>query len=313
MPSWTLWVIWAVKIEFSIFFLEAGQCYGGVARLKAAVDTFNANVDNVIFVNGGDFYQGNVWYTKFKWPVVSLFANQLGFTAMAPGNHEFDDGIAGFQPFLENITFPMVCCNLDFTAVPQLSKYIQPSIVVERNGRKIGIIGYLTPETNEISNPEQLGFLDEIQSIQKEARKLTDQGVDIIVALGHSGYEKDQEIAEKVAEIDVVVGGHSHSFLYSGEPLPSNDKPEGPYPTMVQRQDGTQVPVVQAKAHTKYLGVLNMTFDDEGKISQVNGNPILLDNQWPQDQSILQQLKPWKAQIESLDKQVIGTSKVSEK
>lgn len=65
-----------------IHLLAAGKCYGGVARLKAAVDHINSNVENAIFVNGGDFYQGNVWYTKFKWTVVAAFANKLGFTAM---------------------------------------------------------------------------------------------------------------------------------------------------------------------------------------------------------------------------------------
>ena len=108
------------------------------------------------------------------------------------------------------------------------------------------------------------------------------QGVEIIIALGHSGYEKDQEIAKKVPEIDVVVGGHSNTFLYHGDPPKTNpEEKAGDYPTLVQ-QDGTggkTVPVVQAYAYTKYLGKLKLTFSDDGtKLKSWTGNPILLDN-----------------------------------
>ena len=69
------------------------------------------------------------------------------FILQAPGNHEFDDKIAGFQPFVQNITFPIVCANCDFTKYPTLQSLIRPSITIEVGGTKIGIIGVLTPET----------------------------------------------------------------------------------------------------------------------------------------------------------------------
>ena len=62
--------------------LDAGKCFGGVARLKKTVDDISAKEENVIFLNGGDFYQGNVWYTHFKWRAVAKFAERLNFTAM---------------------------------------------------------------------------------------------------------------------------------------------------------------------------------------------------------------------------------------
>lgn len=90
-----------------------------------------------------------------------------------------------------------------------------------------------------------------------EAKKLKAQGIKIIIALGHSGYAKDQEIAEKCPDVDIVIGGHTNTFLYSG-PQPDVDHIDGPYPTIVKQKSGKEVPVVQAYAYTKYLGKLHV-------------------------------------------------------
>ena len=109
------------------------------------------------------------------------------------------------------------------------------------------------------------------------------EGVDILIALGHSGYTEDMRIAKEVPDIDVVVGGHSNTFLYSGD-KPSNEPIEGPYPTLIT-QPGTGskpkvVPVVQAYAYTKYLGYLKLTFDKNGDLSHHEGQPILLSQNY---------------------------------
>merc|ERR1712012_825494 len=125
---------------------------------------------------------------------------------MSPGNHEFDDGIEGFFPFLQNASFPIVCCNIDDSELPEnrkISRYIEKSKIVEIEGRKIGIVGYLLPETKHISSPGKVNFLDEVESINKEAQKLKAKGVNIIIALGHSGFEKDKEIAKSVPDLDL--------------------------------------------------------------------------------------------------------------
>ena len=113
------------------------------------MDEIKIERNNVIFLNAGDFYQGNAWYTHFKWTIVAHFAEILNFTAMSPGNHEFDDGVAGFEPFLANTTFPVVCCNIDHGEAPELNgdQHIVPSITVEMEGTKVGIIGYVTTRT----------------------------------------------------------------------------------------------------------------------------------------------------------------------
>ena len=109
-----------------------------------------------------------------------------------------------------------------------------------------------------------------------------DKGVNIIIAVGHSGYEVDKKIAKEVEEVDLVVGGHSHSFLFTGQP-PSKEKPKGDYPTLVEQSSGKIVPVVQAFWGTKYLGFITINFSEDGEMLSWNNTwknaktPILLD------------------------------------
>ena len=161
----------------------------------------------------------------------------LNFDAMTLGNHEFDDGISGLVPFLKNQTVPFVVSNIDITDTPSLRNLYTPSIIrkvrhtspprplslFQVGNRKVGIIGYLTPETLEVSNPGKLIIKDELEAVAAEAERLHAAGVDIIIGLGHSGYQKDMELARAIPHLDVLVGGHTHSFLYSGEDNPSNN------------------------------------------------------------------------------------------
>jgi len=290
---------------------ERGKCFGGIARLQTAIKKLKATEKNVLWVNAGDFYQGTVWYSHFKWTVVSRFNNLLNFDAMTLGNHEFDDGVKGLVPFLKNQTVPFVVSNIDTQHTPELNGLYQPSIVLRVGDKKIGLIGYLTPETLEVSNPGKLIINDELEAVAKEADKLHKAGVDIIIGLGHSGYDRDIEIAKKVPHIDVVVGGHTHSFLYSNElKNPSNDIIEGPYPTIVNNTNGGTAAVVQAYAYTKYLGHIKLSFDESGKLVKWKGKPILLDNRFEEDEGVKSELKIWKAELDKIGKDLVGLTTV---
>ena len=162
----------------------------------------------------------------------------------------------------------------------------------------------------DISNPGKVKFIDEVDAIDAEAKKLRSEGVNVLIAVGHSGFETDKRIARNVPDIDVVVGGHSNTFLYTGD-APSNEEPEGPYPYMVtQPESKKQVPVVQAFAYTKYLGDLQLSFDQNGDLTSHGGNPILLVQSMPEDQNILEQLKPYRKQIDVLSSMVVGHTNI---
>ncbi|XP_071749955.1 apyrase isoform X2 [Lepeophtheirus salmonis] len=284
---------------------EDDDCYGGIARLQYKVNEIKSSEKNVIFLNGGDFYQGNIWYSHFKWRAVAYFGNLLNFTAMSLGNHEFDDKVSGLVPFLNNKSFPCICANIDVSKEDQLIGKIPKSVVIQVASKKIGIIGYVTKHTDSISRPGKLiKFIDEVEAIDKEAKKLKSEGIDILIALGHSGYEEDKRIAEFVPDIDFVVGGHSHSFLYTT----MNGVRD--YPTIVVQSSGKQVPVVQAFAYTKYLGYLKVNISDENEITSWKGHPILLNNSIPKDEKILKELIPWKNEIKNYAKEILGVTNV---
>jgi len=140
---------------------------------------------------------------------------------------------------------------------------------------------YTTPETTYLSDPgKTLIFSDEIECIKKEVESLKKQGIQIFIGLGHSGFVKDVEIANKVPELDVIVGGHSHTFLYSG-PKPSVEDIVDKYPTVVNHGSHITL-VVQAFAFSKYLGKLNLEFDESGNIHRYEGEPILLTQNMPE-------------------------------
>lgn len=287
----------------------ANKCFGGYARLVQIIRDIRKEQPNAIFLSGGDFFQGTIWYTIYKWKVVSYFTNFLNLTASALGNHEFDDGVSGLVPYIKNAAFPVIAANIDTTKDPRIDGLVLPSITIEVEGRKIGIIGYVTQETKDISSPGKVTITDEIVGITKEAWKLKNKGVDILIAVGHAGYLKDLEIAQKVGIIDVVVGGHTNTFLWDG-PEPSIEKSEGPYPTIVTQYSGRIVPVVQAYAFGKYMGKLEVTFDDDGEVVSAHGKPILLDHTVPEAQDILEELEPWKNNIASQSSKEVGRTRV---
>ncbi|XP_034236782.1 protein 5NUC-like [Thrips palmi] len=294
----------------------SNSCYGGYARIAAHIKEARGQAKNggpaVLVLNAGDTFQGSFYYNIFKWRMAAVLTNMLAFDAMSLGNHEFDDGEAGLEPFLRDVRAPHVCANLDASANPQMQQRVRPSVVLDVNGTSVGVVGYVTSDTALLAKPVQVKFLEEIAAVKAEAQRLHEQGVKIIIALGHSGYPKDKEIAAQVPHVDLVVGGHSHSFLYTG-PAPDNDEPVGLYPTFVKQPSGREVPVVQAYAFTKYMGRLRIQFDADGEIASrkdVRGLPVLLDHTQPQDPQVLDELEQWKKQLDPATFEPVGRTLV---
>ncbi len=285
-----------------------GKCIGGAARLVTAIAQERKKLEgqNVLLLNGGDNFQGSLFYTTYKGAVEAEFLNQMKFDAMTVGNHEFDDGEDALVPFLDVIKFPVLSANVKASAASKVGDRIKPSIVIDVGGQKIGIIGAVTTETPEISSPgPNIAIEDDIKTITAEVEKLKGQGVNKIIALTHVGYPRDKELIAKIPGIDVVVGGHSHSLLSN-----TDAKAEGPYPTMVDNPDGYKVPVTQAASYSKYLGEFKIVFDDNGVVKEASGDPIFLDKSIEPDAAVLARIKELGAPIEELkNKEVSETTK----
>uniref|UniRef100_K7G2H3 5'-nucleotidase n=1 Tax=Pelodiscus sinensis TaxID=13735 RepID=K7G2H3_PELSI len=289
------------------------DCYGGVARRYTKVEEIRATHPNVLLLDAGDQYQGTVWFSYFKGREVVRFMTLLGYDAMALGNHEFDNGLDGLvDPLLKNVNFAILSANIKASksVASKIAGYFQPYKILHVGSEKIGIVGYTTVETSFLSNPgKDLIFEDEVKALQPHVDKLTTLGVNKIIALGHSGFSVDQKIAQKVRGIDIVIGGHTNTFLYTGPP-PSSEVPEGDYPFLVKSDDGRLVPVVQAYAFGKYLGYLNVTFDDQGNVIAASGNPIILNSSIPEDKVLREEVDRWRLQLNNFYSREIGETVV---
>ncbi|CAK9801435.1 unnamed protein product [Anthophora plagiata] len=289
---------------------EEKNCVGGFARVFTAVYRLIEERPNPIFLNAGDHFQGTLWYNVHRWNVTATFMNVLPHDVMTIGNHEFDNDIQGVVPFLKMVKAPVVVTNIDAREEPTMQGLFKNSTIIERNGTKIGVIGVILSSTNTISITGRLKFLDEVESVNDEATRLKSHGVDIIVVLSHCGLDVDRIMAAKCPLIDVIVGGHSHTFLYTGPP-PFVDKPEDEYPVVViQEKSNRTVLIVQAAAYTKYLGNLTVWFDKQGEVVDWDGNPILLDYSIEQDPDITKALEPWKKIVDEKAQSKIARSAV---
>lgn len=279
---------------------EEGKCFGGVARVHTKInerrDALSADGGNVLVLDAGDQFQGSLFYSTYKGSAAVEFMNGTGFDAMAVGNHEFDDGPDPLADFIEAAQFPVISGNTLVGAnEAKLAGKIQPSVVVERGGEKIGILSVLATDTDETSQPgDNVLFGDEIEYLNGAVAAMEADGINKIILLSHVGLPRDREIAAAVNGIDVIVGGHSHTLMSNTE--------EGapPYPEMVANPDGKNVPIVQAYAYSKYLGELQVTFDDAGNVTEAKGDPILLDASVTPDAALLARIAELGAPIEEL-------------
>ncbi|ARO31694.1 5'-nucleotidase protein [Rhizobium sp. NXC14] len=282
------------------------ECFGGAARLKTAIDQRRQALSgkNVLLLNAGDNFQGSLFYTTYKGAAEAEFLNLMKFDAMTVGNHEFDDSEDGLATFLDKVQFPVVTANVKASAVSKLGDRIKPSLVLDVGGQKIGIVGAVTNDTPELSSPgPNVTIEDDVQTITSAVQDLKSQGVNKIIALTHVGYPRDLAFIAKIPDVDVVVGGHSHSLLSNTDP-----KAEGPYPTMVDNPGGYKVPVVQAASYSKYLGDIVVNFDDNGVVKDAKGDPILIDSSFTPDPAVVTRVAELAKPIEELRKKVIGSS-----
>ena len=280
----------------------ADKCFGGSARLITAIRERRAAAQHALLVDGGDQFQGSLFYSYYKGKAAAEMMNALGYDAMTVGNHEFDDGPEVLRGFMDAIGFPILLANADISGEPSLAGVLLPATVIEVGGERIGLIGLTPEDTDELASPgPNVTFSDPAEALEREVARLTAEGIDKIVVLSHSGYAVDLRVAASVSGIDVIVGGHSHTYLSN-----VSEKAAGPYPTWVEAPDGNRVAIVQAYAYGKFLGELNVTWDDAGIVTAATGEPIVMDGQVAEDAALKGRIAELAGPLEEIRHRVVA-------
>jgi 5'-nucleotidase len=275
-----------------------GKCFGGSARLISAIEDARSRHKNTILLDGGDQFQGTLFYTMYKGKVAAEMMNKMQYDGMAVGNHEFDDGPVTLRAFMDTVNFPVLMANANVDLEPELKDKLQKSTIIVKDNRKIGLIGVVTEDVVDISSPgDNIIFTDAITAVQAEVDALTQQGVNIIILLSHSSYAIDKEIAANTTGVDVIVGGHDNTYLSN-----VSDRAKGPYPTVV---NDTQI--IQAYAYGKFLGELSVVFDDKGEVVSATGEPITIDKLISENSDVVARLDELEVPINELKEREVGS------
>lgn len=252
--------------------MDDKDCRGGLARIAAAIKDAKAQGANVLALDAGDMFTGTLFYGVNKWPMQAELNRLMPYDAATLGNHEWDEGCAELAKYLEaKRPFPMLAANLKpKKGCPLLYSDTPPYIVREIGGHKVGVIGLANDEVVGLASAcPQTRFADRVETVQAAVRELEKQGVNRIVLVTHIGLPADRELARSVDGVDVIVGGHTHSYLGPGSK-------EGPYPIVEKSPSGRPVLVVTAKRATQYLGELACNFDKDGVLTSWSGQAVEL-------------------------------------
>ncbi|KAH9365213.1 hypothetical protein HPB48_022305 [Haemaphysalis longicornis] len=208
---------------------------------------------------------------------------------------------------------PVLGTNLDTSGEPLFRGINLPkSLVLKIQGHRVALLGVDTTETMTIAKPGGVKILPEVHSINTETNRLKRQGINTFILISHVGFDVDQHLARHCPDLDLIVGGHTNTFLYTGTPPTKEDRSivEGPYPYVITRRDGSRVLIVQDYRFGKYLGYLEILINRAGHITHWKGNPILLDQSVRQDQHFLRALMPYKRIVDAAIRKVVGSTKV---
>ena len=286
--------------------LENGDCAGGLGRVAFAVKAARAQKDNVIAVDAGDQFQGTLFYSVNKWPMIADVDRVVPWDAMTLGNHEFDEGCGELARFMEKTPVPVLAANLNpEEGCPLHGGRRLPHIVRNVRGEKVAVVGLANDEVTALASAcAQTRFDRAEDALAREVKELEAQGIRHIVAVTHLGLPRDRELARSVDGVDIIVGGHTHSYL---GPEPS----DGPYPVVEHSPDGSPVLVVTAGRGAKYLGALSVKFDGKGVPAFWSGAAVELGADTPVAPAVKELVDRYGATLRALRAEVVGEHHLS--
>lgn len=194
---------------------------GGVARRMTLINEIRRQEEHVLLLDAGDVFQGTPYFNKFHGTLEMELMSKMGYDCMTMGNHDFDAGIDGFKKAYEFANFPVVCGNYDFTNT-DIKGLTKPYHILKKGETKIGVFGLGVGLDGLVAkaNYQDTVHLDPIPVAQNIANHLRfEEECELVICLSHLGYypkqfkDCDTKLAKETDQIDLIIGGHTHTFL----------------------------------------------------------------------------------------------------
>lgn len=247
---------------------------GGFARRAALIQKIRSEEKNVLLLDSGDTFQGTPYFNFFGGELEFKLMSMMGYDASTMGNHDFDNGLAGFKKVQPNAKFPFICSNYDFTNTI-LDGQTLPYKVFNKNGIKVGIFGVGIELAGLVGKKDygETVYKDPVEIAQHYSEFLrNDKKCDLVICLSHIGYDykdnpdkiSDKVLAAKTDGIDLILGGHTHTFL--------------PEPQKFSNRKGKTVLVNQVGWAGLLLGKLDFYFDKSKSVKNISWNNQVIDD-----------------------------------
>ena len=241
---------------------------GGVARRSALIKRIRDEEKNVLLLDAGDIFQGTPYFNLYGGEVELKLMSDMGYDASAIGNHDFDNGMDGLLKQLPNANFPFLCSNYDFTDTP-LHHKTQPTKIFEKGGLKIGVFG-LGIELQGLVDKKHYGntiYQDPVAKAAAMGQLLKEEKkCDLVICLSHLGYSYKEDkisdviLAKQSRNIDLIIGGHTHTFLDE--------------PVRLKNRDNKEILVAQVGWAGIKLGRIDYYFEKKSKKKQSMGTTL---------------------------------------
>jgi len=199
---------------------------GGIARRATMINKIREEGNDVLLVDCGDIFQGTPYFNYYLGELEIKLMNEMGYDACTIGNHDFDGGLQNLSDKIDLADFDFINCNYDFRGTVLEGK-IKPYKIIKKSGLKIGLTGVGIKLEGLVDRRLYGGvkYNDPVEPLNKVAETLKKEGCDLVICLSHIGYEfkseqiSDLKLAPQTSNVDIIVGGHTHTFLKLGTEL----------------------------------------------------------------------------------------------
>jgi 5'-nucleotidase len=239
-------------------FSDRGHNIGGIPRIGHMIRYYKKKEPDAVVVDAGDIFEGTPIYTMYHGEVEVHLLNMIGYDIYSIGNHEFDDGPENLAKQLKAAKFTIINCNMDCSKEPELAAVIKPYTIKQINGEKVAFIGAICPDLNKIALKtggvvvKYTGSEDWMEPIEESVKEVKALGINKIVLVTHCGVDRDQALGAALPDVDLIIGGHSHTRLDEA--------------IVVPHSDGSSTTIVQTGCFSRALGKLEVDFDSEGRV-----------------------------------------------